>query len=101
MKDVSLPEKMQQLMAMQAEALREKRARITKAEGELEAAKILAKAATEMGTSPAALEIRRLQTISEIGAEHNSTTVIMIPAEFSHLARKAGDYIDQKTSPQA
>jgi regulator of protease activity HflC (stomatin/prohibitin superfamily) len=73
---------MQRAIAREAEAIREKRARIIKAEGEMEAAAKLAEAATVIGAHPAALEIRRLQTISEVGAEHNSTTVLMIPTEF-------------------
>ena len=82
MKDVELPEAMQQVMAMQAEAIREKRARIIKAEAELEASKKLSAAALQMADNPAALELRRMQMISEVGAENNSTTVLMIPSDF-------------------
>jgi regulator of protease activity HflC (stomatin/prohibitin superfamily) len=82
LKDLDIPEQMQRAIAREAEAIREKRARIIKAEGEMEAANKLAEAATVIGAHPAALEIRRLQTISEVGAEHNSTTVLMIPTEF-------------------
>jgi len=82
LKDLDIPEQMQRAIAREAEAIREKRARIIKAEGEMEAAAKLAEAAKLIGGHPAALEIRRLQTISEVGAEHNSTTVLMIPGEF-------------------
>jgi len=80
MKDVELPVAMQQVMAMQAEAIREKRARIIKAEAELEASVKLAAASAQMAGNPAALELRRMQMVSEVGAENNSTTVLMIPS---------------------
>jgi regulator of protease activity HflC (stomatin/prohibitin superfamily) len=82
LKDLDIPEQMQRAIAREAEAIREKRARIIKAEGEMAAAQQLTEAAKLIGAYPAALEIRRLQTISEVGAEHNSTTVLMIPGEF-------------------
>jgi regulator of protease activity HflC (stomatin/prohibitin superfamily) len=81
LKDLDIPEQMQRAIAREAEAIREKRARIIKAEGEMAAAQQLAEAASIIGSHPLALEIRRLQTISEVGAEHNSTTVLMIPTE--------------------
>ena len=93
MKDVELPVAMQQVMAMQAEAIREKRARIIKAEAELEASQKLAQAAETMAGNPAALELRRFQMISEVGAENNSTTVLMIPSEFVTLAKSVSDYL--------
>ena len=93
MKDVELPEAMQQVMAMQAEAIREKRARIIKAEAELEASEKLAGAALQMAANPAALELRRMQMIAEVGAENNSTTVIMIPSDFVSLANSLSDYL--------
>ena len=95
MKDVELPEAMQQVMAMQAEAIREKRARIIKAEAELEASKKLSAAALQMAENPAALELRRFQMISEVGAENNSTTVIMIPSDFVSLAKGLNDYVKE------
>lgn len=97
MKDVELPEAMQQVMAMQAEAIREKRARIIKAEAELEASEKLAGAAVQMTANPAALELRRFQMISEVGAESNSTTVMMIPSDFVSLANNLSDYLRKKT----
>lgn len=93
MKDVELPEAMQQVMAMQAEAIREKRARIIKAEAELEASEKLAAASLQMAGNPAALELRRMQMIAEVGAENNSTTVIMIPSDFVMLAKSLSDYL--------
>jgi regulator of protease activity HflC (stomatin/prohibitin superfamily) len=93
MKDVELPEAMQQVMAMQAEAIREKRARIIKAEAELEASEKLAAASLQMAGNPAALELRRMQMIAEVGAENNSTTVLMIPSDFVTLAKTLSDYL--------
>src|SRR5579863_4869352 len=93
MKDVELPEAMQQVMAMQAEAIREKRARIIKAEAELEASVKLSAAAAQIMANPAALELRRMQMISEVGAENNSTTVLMIPSDFVSLAHSLNEYL--------
>jgi regulator of protease activity HflC (stomatin/prohibitin superfamily) len=93
MKDVELPVAMQQVMAMQAEAIREKRARIIKAEAELEASVKLSSAAAQITANPAALELRRMQMISEVGAENNSTTVIMIPSDFVSLAHNLSDAV--------
>jgi regulator of protease activity HflC (stomatin/prohibitin superfamily) len=93
MKDVELPKAMQQVMAMQAEAIREKRARIIKAEAELSASEMLSAAAAVIAANPAALELRRMQMISEVGAENNSTTVIMIPSDFVSLAHGLTDYL--------
>jgi regulator of protease activity HflC (stomatin/prohibitin superfamily) len=87
-KDVDIPEQMQRAIAKEAEAIREKRARIIRAEGEQEAAAKLTQAAETIGSAPAALELRRLQTLSEIGVEHNTTIVAMLPVELVHAARK-------------
>jgi regulator of protease activity HflC (stomatin/prohibitin superfamily) len=87
-KDVDSPEQMQRAIAKEAEAIREKRARIIRAEGENEAAAKLSQAAQTIGSVPAALELRRLQTLSEIGVEHNTTIVAMLPVELLHAARK-------------
>jgi len=92
MKDVELPAAMQQVMAMQAEAIREKRARLIKAEAEMEASTKLAQASERMAGNPAALELRRMQMLSEIGAENNSTTVLMIP-DFVTLAKSLSEYL--------
>jgi regulator of protease activity HflC (stomatin/prohibitin superfamily) len=96
MKDVELPKAMQQVMAMQAEAIREKRARIIKAEAELEASVKLSAAAAQITQNPAALELRRMQMISEVGAENNSTTVIMIPSDFVSLAHNLSEYLSRQ-----
>src|SRR5580692_8244354 len=93
MKDVELPVAMQQVMAMQAEAIREKRARIIKAEAELEASEKLSAASAQMAGNPAALELRRMQMISEVGAENNSTVVLMIPSDFVTLSTSLSDYL--------
>ena len=87
-KDVDIPEQMQRAIAKEAEAIREKRARIIKAEGEQIAASKLAEAAELLGGSSGALELRRLQTLAEIGTEHNSTILAMLPVELLHAARK-------------
>ncbi len=96
MKDVEIPQDMQRVMAMEAEAMREKRARIIKADAELEASRKLADAAQLMVGNPAALELRRMQMVSEVGAENNSTTVIMIPAEFVHIAGSISKFLEGK-----
>lgn len=87
LKDLDIPENMQRAIGREAEAVREKRARIIKAEGEQEAAQKLAEAAATIGSSPGALELRRLQTLSEIGVEHNSTVIAMLPVELLDAAR--------------
>src|SRR5213082_568480 len=87
-KDVDIPDQMQRAIAKEAEAIREKRARIIRAEGEHEAATKLSEAAETIGKVPAALELRRLQTLSEIGVEHNTTIVAMLPVELVHAALK-------------
>ena len=80
-KDVELPVSMQRAMARQAEAEREKRAKIIHAEGELEASEKLAGAAAVMSQQSGALQLRYLQTLTEIGAEHNTTIVFPLPIE--------------------
>jgi regulator of protease activity HflC (stomatin/prohibitin superfamily) len=87
MKNVEIPESMQRAMAQEAEALREKRARQIKAEAEVEAAALLRQAAETIMQSPAALELRRMQMLTEVGAEQNTMTIIMMPSEFVEAAR--------------
>jgi regulator of protease activity HflC (stomatin/prohibitin superfamily) len=99
MKDVELPEAMQQVMAMQAEAIREKRARIIKAEAELEASRKLGDAAEQMANNPVAVELRRMQMVTEVGAENNSTTVLMIPSDFVTLAKSLTQYLNEHRPP--
>jgi regulator of protease activity HflC (stomatin/prohibitin superfamily) len=88
MKDVEIPSAMQRAMAREAEAAREKRARLIKADAEMEAAEKLTNAAELMARSPAALELRRMQMVAEVGAEHNTTTILMMPSEFVTMARQ-------------
>jgi regulator of protease activity HflC (stomatin/prohibitin superfamily) len=90
MKNVEIPESMQRAMAQQAEALREKRARQIKAEAEVEAATLLGQAAETIVQSPAGLELRRMQMITDVGAEQNTMTIIMMPSEFVEMARALG-----------
>ncbi|MFE3874488.1 slipin family protein [Kitasatospora sp. NPDC059146] len=80
-KDVSLPDSMKRSMARQAEADRERRARIITADGEFQAAAKLAEAAATMSATPAALQLRMLQTVVEVAAEKNSTLVLPFPVE--------------------
>jgi regulator of protease activity HflC (stomatin/prohibitin superfamily) len=87
MKDVEIPESMQRAMAREAEAIREKRARIIKAEAELEASIKLTQGAIQMEGSPIALELRRMQMLSEIGIDNNTTTVILMPSDFTNAAK--------------
>lgn len=91
MKDLDIPEAMQRAIAREAEAVREKRARIIKAEGEREAAQTLADAAKVVGSTPGALEMRRLQALTEIGVEHNSTIIAMMPVELIEAAKKIAE----------
>jgi len=87
-KDLDIPENMQRAIAKEAEAIREKRARIIKAEGESEASAKLTDAARTINEVPGALELRRLQTLTEIGVEHNSTIIAMFPTELLEAAKK-------------
>jgi regulator of protease activity HflC (stomatin/prohibitin superfamily) len=80
-KDLGLPESMQRAMARQAEAEREKRAKIIHAQGELQAAQELAQAAALISQDPAALQLRYLQTLTEIAVEKNSTIVFPMPID--------------------
>ncbi|RKX70938.1 slipin family protein [candidate division WOR-3 bacterium] len=80
-KHVDLPQEMQRAMARQAEAERERRAKIINAEGEYQAAKRLAEAAEIISKNPAAIQLRFLQTLSAIATENNSTTIFPIPIE--------------------
>ena len=80
-KDVDLPPEMKRAMARQAEAERERRAKIINAEGELQASEKLAQAAHIIGSEPAAIQLRYLQTVSEIASEKSSTTIFPIPID--------------------
>jgi regulator of protease activity HflC (stomatin/prohibitin superfamily) len=80
-KDVEIPQTMQRAMARQAEAERERRAKIIAAEGEFQAADKLSQAAEKIGKHPVAIQLRYLQTLLEIGSEHNSTTIFPLPID--------------------
>src|SRR6266481_1017636 len=80
-KNVDLPQDMQRAMSKQAEAERERRAKVINAEGELQAAAKLAEAAHIIGKEPAAIQLRYLQTVNEIASENNSTTIFPIPID--------------------
>lgn len=101
MKDVEIPGSMQRAMAKEAEAYREKRARIIKAEAEQEASIKLSEASKLIVDNPVALELRRLQMLTEIGAENNTTTLIMLPSDFTNLARQWTDVLANNNKPQA
>jgi regulator of protease activity HflC (stomatin/prohibitin superfamily) len=80
-KDVLLPETMRRAIARQAEAERERRAKVISAQGELQASETLAEAAKMLQSQPASLQLRYLQTVTEIAAENNSTTIFPLPIE--------------------
>jgi regulator of protease activity HflC (stomatin/prohibitin superfamily) len=88
-KDVSLPETMKRSMARQAEADRERRARVINADAELQASKKLAEAAGVMSEQPAALQLRLLQTVVAVAAEKNSTLVLPFPVELLRFLERA------------
>ncbi len=80
-KDVDLPDQMKRAMARQAEAERERRAKVIAAQGELQASEALAQAARTLAVEPAAIQLRYLQTLAEIASENNSTTIFPIPID--------------------
>src|SRR5712691_7316612 len=88
-KDISLPDSMKRSMSRQAEAERERRARIISADGEYQASKKLAQAASVMSADPAALQLRLLQTVVEVAAEKNSTLVMPVPVELLRFFDRA------------
>jgi regulator of protease activity HflC (stomatin/prohibitin superfamily) len=90
-KNVDLPQEMQRAMARQAEAEREKRAKIIHADGELQASAKLAQAAAVIDREPAAMTLRYLQTLTEIASEQNSTILFPVPLELMRLLRGADD----------
>ncbi|WP_414719250.1 slipin family protein [Streptomyces sp.] len=98
-KDVSLPETMKRSMARQAEADRERRARVINADAELQASKKLAEAAGVMSDQPAALQLRLLQTVVAVAAEKNSTLVLPFPVELLRFLERA-QQSQQSQSPQ-
>ncbi|MFJ2162030.1 slipin family protein [Streptomyces sp. NPDC087856] len=100
-KDVSLPETMKRSMARQAEADRERRARIINADAELQASKKLAEAAEQMSEQPAALQLRLLQTVVAVAAEKNSTLVLPFPVELLRFLERAAPAPTAPAAPAA
>ncbi|MFP4101462.1 slipin family protein [Coleofasciculus sp.] len=100
-KDVEIPSNMQRAMAKEAEAVREKRARLIKASAEQEASIKLAEASQKIVENPAALELRRLQMLTEIGAENNTTTLIMMPSDFITLAKQWTEVLNQSNKVES
>jgi hypothetical protein len=104
MKNVEIPESMQRAIAQEAEALREKR-RLIKAQAELEAAEQLRRASEIIMQNPAGLELRRMQMMTEVGAEQNTMMIVMMPSEFVSMARGIADAVkrpeDSAGSPVA
>jgi regulator of protease activity HflC (stomatin/prohibitin superfamily) len=97
-KDVQLPEGMRRAIARQAEAERERRAKVINAQGELQASETLAQAARVLQSQPASLQLRYLQTVTEIAAENNSTTIFPVPIELlSGLFRRSNDAVAAPT----
>ncbi|CAL9578025.1 slipin family protein [Streptomyces sp. enrichment culture] len=99
-KDVSLPETMKRSMARQAEADRERRARIINADAELQASRKLAEAAQQMEDTPSALQLRLLQTVVAVAAEKNSTLVLPFPVELLRFLERAQQPLPT-TAPEA
>jgi len=89
---VTLPESMKRSMSRQAEAERERRARVISADGEFQASKKLAQAAATMSVDPAALQLRLLQTVAEVAAEKNSTLVMPFPVELLRFLERATNH---------
>jgi regulator of protease activity HflC (stomatin/prohibitin superfamily) len=98
-KDVNLPEGMKRSMSRQAEAERERRARIITADGEYQASKRLAAAANVMSRDPAALQLRLLQTVVEVASERNSTLVMPVPVELLRFFEKMAPATPQPPAP--
>ncbi|MEU8831334.1 slipin family protein [Streptomyces sp900116325] len=99
-KDVSLPETMKRSMARQAEADRERRARVINADAELQASKKLAEAAKQMSSQPAALQLRLLQTVVAVAAEKNSTLVLPFPVELLRFLERAQQPVSTQQQAQ-
>lgn len=93
MKDVEIPAGMQRAMAREAETIREKRARIVKAEAELDASIKLTQGAKEIEKSPMTLELRRMQMLSEIGIDNNTTTIVLVPSDYTSAAKSFAEYV--------
>ena len=90
LQQIDMPEELKKIMSRQAAAEREKRATITKAEGDRLAAENLAAAAATMTSSPGAMQLRTLQTIDGLGPQASNTVVLAVPIEIMELVRKTG-----------
>ncbi|SNB44921.1 slipin family protein [Geobacter sp. DSM 9736] len=90
-KNIDLPQEMLRAIAKQAEAERERRAKVIHAEGELQASEKLAQAATVLAAQPASLQLRFLQTLTEIAAEKNSTTIFPVPIDLLKMFLEKGE----------
>ena len=99
-KDVALPESMKRSMSRQAEAERERRSRVISADGELQASHKLAEAAAVMADTPAALQLRLLETVVEVAAEKNSTLVLPFPVELLRFLDRATDRRESDGAPR-
>jgi len=98
LKSVDLPEQIQRAMGKQAEAEREKRAKVIAAQGELMASQELLEAANKISQNPVAIQMRYLQTLSEIAVEKNSTILFPLPMEFLRMMERIGAPQDKKDS---
>lgn len=96
-KDVEIPDSMQRAMARQAEAERERRAKVVAAEGEFQAAGKLAEAARLITGQPGAMQLRQLQTMVEVSAEKNSTLIFPVPIELLEIAKKVAGHVPEST----
>jgi regulator of protease activity HflC (stomatin/prohibitin superfamily) len=97
-KNVDLPQEMQRAIARQAEAERERRAKVINAEGELQASKKLSEAAAVIATQPLAMQLRYLQTLAEIATENNSTTLFPVPIDLFEPLIRARQQLGTKSS---
>jgi regulator of protease activity HflC (stomatin/prohibitin superfamily) len=100
-KDVVLPDSMKRSIARQAEAERERRARVITADGELQASEKLSQAAEIMAVEPAALQLRLLQTVVEVAAEKNSTLILPFPVELLRFLERSTPDKDEKADSEA
>ncbi|AFU00179.1 slipin family protein [Nocardia brasiliensis] len=99
-KDVALPDALKRSMSRQAEAERERRARVISAEGELQASQMLAQAGEQMSQSPASLQLRLLETVVQVAAEKNSTLVLPFPVELLRFLERSTPSTAAPTTPQ-
>lgn len=95
LKDIVLPQDLKRTMAKEAEAEREKRAVIIKAQGEVQASENLAKAAATLNNSPGALHLRTLQSINDLSSDQSNTTIWMVPLEVLRTIEKVGEKLDK------